>query len=85
MKTKFKLAQHTNDEILNNILRQIEDNMATRDDVQTRAVKTVQLQKSAPNVKSLSDGDEVAYDDGTNVFLYRRIGGKLFKVQLTQV
>jgi len=70
---------------LDQILREVEDGFAGKKDIENMAVKTVGLVKSAPVKKELKDGEERAYDDGSNVYLYRRVGGRLFKIQMTEV
>lgn len=70
---------------LDQILREIEDGFASKKEVANVAPKTVNLVKSEPVNKDLKDGDERAYYDGSNHYLYRKIGGKLFKFQLTEV
>lgn len=70
---------------LDQILREIEDGFVGKKEVANMAVKTATLVKSEPVNKELKDGDERAYYDGSNHYLYRKIGGKLFKFQLTEV
>lgn len=70
---------------LDQILREIEDGFAEKKSLADKAIKTVGLVKSAPVLKEMSDGDERAYDDGSDVYLYRRVGGRLFKIQMTEV
>jgi len=40
---------------------------------------------SSPSVKQLQDAEICAIDDGTTVSLGLRVGGKLYKVDLTEV
>lgn len=70
---------------LDQILREIEDGFAEKKSLKDKAIKTVNLVKSAPALKEMNDGDERAYDDGSDVYLYRRVGGRLFKIQMTEV
>lgn len=71
--------------ILGKLFTEAEDKFAVQDDVQRKLEKTTKISKQVPKLKELNDGDEVAYDDGSNCYLYRRIGAKLFRFQLTEV
>lgn len=83
--SKYRFNKKTGNAVVDDLFRQIEDNLATLDDVDSRLIKTTALLTSAPKANSMGDGDEKMYDDGSNVYLYRRAGGRLFKVQMTEV
>lgn len=80
-----KFSQIHPDPLVARLFQEASDNMATNLDLSGKMAKTAELSASEPSLKTLSDGDEEAYNDGSNYYLYRRIGGKLFKFQLTEV
>ena len=43
------------------------------------------IKKSAPKNNELNDGETVVHDDGTNVYRYYKVGGRLFRQTLTEV
>jgi len=80
----YKFSEKPSD-LIGRLLTEAEDNFATQKDVGSKAVKTLSFVKQVPRVKELQNGDERAYDDGSNCYLYRRIDGKLYRFQLTEV
>ena len=81
----YKFTEKPKDDLLGKLLTEAEDNFATQSEVSLKAIKTTKYQTSAPVLKELKDGDERAYDDGSNMYLYRRIGARLFKIQMTEI
>ena len=69
---------------LDSEFREIEDNFAIKTDVEDKKPKLKEIKKYAPKLSEMSDGDEQIYYDGTDYFLYLRVGGKRFKVTLTE-
>lgn len=67
------------------IKKEIEDNFASYETVQTKALKVTDIIISEPKLKDMKNGDNLIYDDGTNQWEYLKRGGKLFKKQLTGV
>ncbi len=70
---------------LDEVLRQIEEQAASKAEIKNLAKKVDKIDKQEPKIKDLVNGQERLYDDGSNVFLYRRVGGRLFKIQMTEV
>jgi len=68
-----------------NTFRHIQDNFATNDVVYNKDTKILKLSKTEPKLTELKDGDKDAFNDGSNVWRYYRIDGRLFKTQLTEV
>jgi hypothetical protein len=70
---------------LQKIQQEIEDKLADSSEVDKKLTKTTAIQKGVPKLVDMADGEEIAYDDATNQWIYRRIGAKLYKWQLTEV
>jgi len=83
MSLKFSTLFHDTD--LQRMQREIEDNLVDKTEIDNKAEKTGAFSMTEPVLKNMKDGDEAGYDDGTNKWLYRRIGAKLYKWQLTEV
>jgi hypothetical protein len=82
--SKYRFNTKMKDADLNNVLRQIEDNLATQTEVNNKMHKTIAIVTAPPILADMQDGDEKIYNDGSNVYLYRRTGGRLFKLQMTE-
>ncbi len=67
------------------ILTEAEDNFASKEDISGLQIKTLDLVKQEPKPTELSNGDERVYDDGSNVYLYRKVGSRLFKIQMVEI
>jgi hypothetical protein len=70
---------------IQNIQREVEDNFSTKEDVLLKENKVEKAVKEEPQLLSMNNGEKKYYNDGTNVFKYIRVGGKLYKIQLTEV
>jgi len=70
---------------IQDIQREVEDNLVGKDEVKDLQAKVKTIEKKEPAIKSLSEGEQKVYDDGTNQFLYLKAGGRMFKVQLTEI
>ena len=81
----MKFEKLHKDQELQNIQRQIQDNLADKSDLNEKKSKNKSFVTVEPKLTDMADGDELAYDDGTNFWIYRRIGSKLFKSQQTEV
>lgn len=81
----YKFQKKLKDPEIQNIQREIEDNFATRDEVTSKAEKSKEIIKSEPRLSELNDGDEKWYDDGSNIYFYKRVGSRLVKFQGTEV
>ncbi len=81
----FKFPFKTEDQKLNSLLREIENKLAEKSVVDGKAVKTTSFLRQEPRLTEMSDGDDKVYFDGADYYLYKRVGGKLFKTQLTVV
>jgi len=85
VKEKFKFQELTKDEKLNDLFRQTQDNFANISDLDDKDDKVTDIVHSRPLAKDLKDGQKRLYFDGTNYYRYYKIGGKLFRAQLTEV
>lgn len=70
---------------LQRMQREIEDNLVDVNDIEGMAKKTEKFVTEEPVLNRMTDGEEIAYNDGTNKWIYRRIGAGLYKWQLTGV
>lgn len=82
---RYKFKKSHIDSDMQEIQREIEDNLATQNDVNDKYNKVKEIKKSAPKANDLSDGDTRVYDDGTNVYRYYKVGSRLFRQTLTEV
>lgn len=73
------------DDLMGKLLTEAEDNFATADDLSAKADQTQTFDNQEPRLKELRDGQLRAYDDGTNCYLYYRIGGRLIRFQGSEV
>lgn len=80
----YRFKKPHKDHDIQEIQRQIEDNFAIKSEVDEKRNKVVNIEKSVPTLNSMKDGDEVAYFDGSTYYKYYRIGGKLFKKEITE-
>lgn len=81
----FKFSKLHHDPEIQKIQQESQDNFATRSDVSEKAGKAKSFVAAEPVLTNMSDGDRIPYDDGTNKWIYERIGAKLWKYQLTEV
>lgn len=81
---KYRFSEKPNS-LIGRLLVEAEDNFAVQSDVNAKLAKTTGFVKQVPKLKEMNDGDELAYDDGSNCYLYRRIGSKLYRFQLTEI
>lgn len=84
-KSKFRFQEKTGDQKIDQRLREIEDNFANTSDLDDKDDKVTNIVHSQPLAKDLKDGQKRLYFDGTNYYRYYKIGGKLFRTQLTEV
>ncbi len=61
------------------MIREIEDNLATQVAVDEKYEKVKVIKKSVPKVTEMKDGETIVYDDGSNIYRYYKVGGKLLK------
>jgi|PlaIllAssembly_1097288.scaffolds.fasta_scaffold168517_3 hypothetical protein len=81
----YKYSSLHKDKDIRNIQRETQDNFMSKSDGLEKADKVSSLITLAPVLTDLTDGQEKVYDDGTNVWIYKRVSSRLFKVQLTEV
>ena len=81
----LKLSEKTEDEKLNNILTEIEDNVATTSEVKQKQSIISSVLTVEPTEKMLSNGERVIYYDGSSYWEYMKIVGTVLKHQLTTV
>ena len=81
----MKFRTKPTDRALSEIVRQIEDQVASREDVAVKDNSVKVIQTAEPTNKEMKDGERRIYDDGTNQWYYRKVGGRLFKIQCTEV
>lgn len=80
---KFSLRHPDND--VQKIQREIEDNLVDTSMLTGKSDKVTAFVTEEPLLTNMKNGQRIAYDDGTNKYIYERIGAKLFKYQLTEV
>lgn len=83
--SNFKFSKLHDDTEIQQIQKEVEDNFAIRTELDTKADKVETFVTVEPELINMNDGDEIAYDDGTNKWIYKRISAKLYKYQLTEV
>jgi len=83
--SKFRFSIRHDDNKVARIQKEIEDNFATKSDVSNVETKKKTYTKIEPKVSDLENGDKLYYHDGTNLYEYRKINGKLYKIQYTEV
>jgi len=81
MSNRYRFSIRHKDRDINKIQKEIEDNFATKTEINDKEGKIKKYMTVEPELKDLSDGDRVYYYDGTNLYEYRRINGKLYKSQ----
>ncbi len=81
----MKFSALNPDTLIQQIQREIEDKLADSSDVEVKLSKTTVFKATQPELIKMADGEEIAYDDGTDQWIYRRIGATLQKWQLTAV
>jgi len=82
---KYKFRKKLKDPDIEQLVREIEDNLADQKDVDDKQKKVTGVGASIPNLTELKDGEKKIYYDGTNRWKYERYGGELFKTQMTKV
>ena len=80
MSNKLKFKKIHDDIDIAKIQREIEDNAATKDDINDKITKPKNIIKTAPKANQLSDGDMKVMDDGTNKRLYIKAGARLYYI-----
>ena len=81
----YKFRKKAKDLDLQETVREIEDNFATRVDVNDKQAKVKSVNLAVPKLTELKDGEKKIYYDGTNRWKYERYGGELFRTQMTKV
>lgn len=81
----FKFSKINRNPEIAKIQKEIQDNFGTQSEIEQKMSVVKDIKKSPPKVTTLKDGEKKYYDDGTNQWRYERIGGRLFKTQLTEV
>ena len=81
----YKFQKKLKDPDLQNMQREIEDNFAVRGEVDDKQNIVKDVLKSEPRLLDMKDGELRYYDDGTNVYLYKRVGSRLIKFQGSEV
>ncbi len=81
----MKFSALNKDIEIQRIQQEIEDKLADSSDVEVKLSKTTAFKATQPELTMMEDGQEIAYDDGTDKWIYRRIGATLQKWQLTAV
>lgn len=81
----YKFSKKHKDMEIARIQIEAEDNFATRSDVNVKADIVTTLLDIEPTLTDMIEGEIRYYDDGTNQWFYKRVGGRLFKLQLTEV
>jgi hypothetical protein len=66
-------------------IAEIEDNYADAATVKKKQDMISVLSSKAPSIKDMKNGEVIEYDDGANTWTYKKIGGRLFKTQWTEV
>lgn len=82
---KYRFLEKPDNEQHQKILQEIEDNLATQNDVAEKADVVKDFVTQEPVLREMADGEAREYNDGTNYWTYKRIGAKLFKNQWTEV
>jgi len=67
------------------LFQQVQNFLNSKINASQADIKIIAFKKTEPKLTEMKDGDKFAYDDGTNVWRYYRISGKLYKTQLTEV
>jgi len=80
---KFKKPHRDID--IQEIQRDIEDNLADKSDLDMKYTKVTDISKSIPQVTDLNNGETKMFHDGTNYYRYYKVGGNLLRQQLTEV
>ena len=83
--SKFRFSLKHEDHKIARIQSEIEDNFATKTDIANVEIKKTTYTQIEPKVGDLKNGEKTYYYDGTNLYEYRKINGKLYKTQYTEV
>ena len=83
---KYKFRKKLKDPDIEQLVREIEDNLATQGDVDDKYKKVKDIDTALPTLTNMEDGETKVYYDGSNYNRYYRVGAKLFKTgNLTEV
>ena len=81
----YKFRKKHRDPDVARIQEEIEDNLARLKDVEIKDETVKEIVTTAPTLATMKKGERKIYDDGTNIWYYRRAGNRLFKMQWTEV
>lgn len=82
---KYRFSKTHRDADIMRIQKEIEDNLATRSEVDEKYKKVTKIEGSPPQVIDLDDGQTKVYVNGSTKRRYYRVGGRLFYSELTEV
>lgn len=82
---KYRFQKKNADFNIGRMQEEIEDNLASNEDLDTKQLKVTDVITIEPTMNDLSDGEKKVYYDGTDTWKYERYGSQLFKTQITKV
>ena len=71
--------------MINQFLKEIEDNFAVGKDVDNKYDKVTKVTASIPRLVDMKDGETQLYVNGATKRRYYRVGSRLFYSELTEV
>ena len=79
MSDRYRFSIRHKDSDINKIQKEIEDNFAPISVVNNKEDKVTSYTTIEPDAKKMSNGEKKLYYDGTNLYFYVKVNGKLFK------